>query len=153
VAVQSVTLPVGTLITIRTIDAIDSKAGDLNKEYAASLDEPVVVNDVTVMPAKANAVLRIVDIKQAGKLKGSTTLSLRLVAVNVNGQRVGLETGDFVSASSGKGKTTARNGAIGTAAGCGLGAVAGGAVGCGVGGAIGGAVGAGASVFIGRRQD
>ena len=113
VAVNDVTLPAGTEITIRTIDAIDSKTGDTYREYAASLDEPLVVDQVTIAPAKSNAVLKIAEIKQAGKLKGSTTLSLHLIAVTINDQRVALDTSDVVSASTGKGKTTARNGAIG----------------------------------------
>jgi hypothetical protein len=148
--VRSITLPAGTPISVRTIDAIDSKTGDTYREYAASLDEPVVVNQVTVAPTKVSAVLKIAEIKQAGRLKGSTTLSLRLIAVIIDGQRVGLETGDVVSASSGKGKTTIRDGAIGTAAGCGIGAAVGGAVGCGVGGAVGGAIGASTSALLGK---
>lgn len=148
--VQATTLPVGTSISVRTIDAIDSKTGNTEREYAASLDEPVVVNQVTVAPTKMRAVLKIREIKPAGKLKGSTTLSLQLVAITINGQRVVLETGDVVSASSGKGKTTALNGAIGAAGGCGIGVAVGGAVGCGVGGVIGGASGIAASILFGK---
>jgi len=148
--VQSITLPMGTSIIVRTIDAIDSKTGDTSREYAASLDEPVIVNQVTVAPAKASAVLKIGEIKQAGKLKGSTTLSLQLVALTINGQRVVLQTGDVPSASSGKAKDTIRDGAIGAATGCGIGAAAAGVVGCEVGGAIGVVSGVATSVLIGK---
>jgi hypothetical protein len=148
--VQSTTLPMGTSITVRTIDAIDSQTGDTSREYAASLDEPIVVNQVTVVPAKAGAVLKIVEIKQAGRLKGSATLSLEIVALTVDGQRVVLKTADVVSASGGKGKDTILDGAVGTAAGCGIGAAAGGPVGCGVGGAVGGAIGVATSMFTGK---
>jgi len=48
---QSITLPVGTEIAISTIDRIDSKTADKNKEYAASLDDPVIVDGVEVVPA------------------------------------------------------------------------------------------------------
>ena len=143
-------LPVGTAITVRTIDTIDSKTGDTTRTYAASLDEPLVVDGVAVVPAKVSAVLQIIEIDQAGRLKGNTTLSLRIVALTINGKKVGLETSDVVSASSGKGKSTMRDGAIGGAAGCGIGAAAAGAVGCGVGGAVGTVSGVATSVFIGK---
>src|ERR1700689_1524675 len=47
------TLPVGTRISIRTIDKIDSDTADEYKEYAASVDDAVVVNGVSAVPAKA----------------------------------------------------------------------------------------------------
>jgi hypothetical protein len=150
VTLQDIELPAGTVITVRTIDAIDSKTGDTFREYAASLDDSVVVNQVTVAPAKANAFVKIGGIKQAGKLKGSTTLSLHLIALTINGRRIELETDDVVSASSGKGKDTVRDGAIGAVGGCGIGAVAGGTIGCGVGGAIGSAAGVTVSVLRGK---
>ena len=37
---------------VRTIDAIDSKTGDTYREYAASLDEPIVVNGVVMATRK-----------------------------------------------------------------------------------------------------
>jgi hypothetical protein len=47
---QPQTLPIGTKISIRTIDEIDSNKADESKEYAASVDEAVVVNGITAVP-------------------------------------------------------------------------------------------------------
>jgi hypothetical protein len=129
--------PVGTVVTVRTIEAIDSKQASKTREYAASLDDPLILNGVEVVPANVNAVLQVKNVKASGALMGKASLSLAIVALTVNGRRVALETGDVVSSSGSQTKQTARNGAVGAAAGCGLGAVFGGALGCGVGGAIG----------------
>jgi hypothetical protein len=135
-APQSITLPVGTEIAISTIDRIDSKTADKNKEYAASLDDPVIVDGVTVVPAKTNAFLRVTDVKNP-KFKRAS-LSLSLVALTVNGQRVEVNT-DKVDSQSG---TRATRTAVGAAAGAGAGAAIGAAVGGGAGAGIGAGVGA-----------
>ena len=67
-----ITLPIGTEIAARTIDRIDSKKADKNKEYAASLDDPLVVNGVTIAPANATAFLRVTEIRNP-KLKGKAS--------------------------------------------------------------------------------
>jgi uncharacterized protein YcfJ len=133
---QSITLPVGTEIAISTIDRIDSKTADKNKEYAASLDDPVIVDGVEVVPAKASAYLRVTDVKNPKFKRASLTLSL--VAVTVNGQRVEVNT-DTVDSQSG---TRAKRTAVGAAAGAGAGAAIGAAVGGGAGAGIGAGVGA-----------
>jgi hypothetical protein len=146
-AADVVTLPSGTEITIRTIDAVDSKKDHLNTEYAASLDGPLPKDGVPVVPAKSTAILRLTEVSQAGKLTGSTSLSLRLVAITINGQRIPVETGDVVSKSASKGKNTALRGLIGGAAGATIGALAGGATGAAIGAAAGAGAGTGSAIF------
>jgi hypothetical protein len=131
VETQSITLPVGTEIAISTIDRIDSKTADKNKEYAASLDDAVIVDGVTVVPAKTNAFLRVTDVKNPKFKRASLTFSL--VALTVNGQRVEVNT-DTVDSQSG---TRAKRTAVGAAAGA-VGGGAGAVIGAGV-GALGGA--------------
>jgi hypothetical protein len=46
---RGMTLPTGTEISLRTVDTIDSKKADGYKEYTAIVDDPVVVNGVTVI--------------------------------------------------------------------------------------------------------
>ena len=96
---QSITLPIGTEIAIRTIDRIDSKNADLKREYAANLDDPIVVNGVTVAPANTRAFLRVTDVQRAGFARRAS-LSISLIAVNINGQRVNVER-DEVDSKSG----------------------------------------------------
>jgi uncharacterized protein YcfJ len=133
---QSITLPVGTEIAISTIDRIDSKTADKNKEYAASLDDAVIVDGVEVVPARTSAILRVTDVKNP-KFKRAT-LSISLVALTLNGRRVEVNT-DKVDSQSG---TRATRTAVGAAAGAGAGAAIGAAVGGGAGAGIGAGVGA-----------
>ncbi len=145
----SITLPIGTEIAVRTIDRIDSKKADLSHEYAASLDDPIIVNGVTVVPANANAVLKIVEAQGPG-LTHSASLATALVAVIINGQRVNVETGKVDSKAGSRAKRTAAGGAIGAGAGAGIGAAAGGGVGAAAGAAAGAGVGAIAARVTGR---
>ncbi len=123
---QSITLPAGTEIAIRTIDRIDSKTADLHREYAAVLDDPIEVDGVTVAPANANAYLQVTDKKSSG-FKRRASLSLTLTAVVINGERVQFVTSTVDSQSGSQAKRTLAGGAAGAGAGAVIGGIAGGA--------------------------
>ena len=138
----SITLPAGTEIAIRTVNRIDSKKADLRTEYPASLDDPIVVNGETVVPANANAFLRVTELHSPG-MTHRASLSMTLVAVMVNGQRIALETGKVDSTAGSQAKRTAVGAVGGAAGGAAIGALAGGGLGAAVGagaGAVGGAL-------------
>ncbi|HEY7388097.1 MAG TPA: hypothetical protein VH640_06285 [Bryobacteraceae bacterium] len=138
---QTITLPAGTEIAVRTIDRIDSKTADLSHEYAGSLDDPIVVNGVEVVPANANAVLKVVEAQKSG-LTHRASLSTALVAVYIHGQRYNLRTSKVDSKAGSPAKRTVAGGAIGAGAGAAIGAAAGGAAGAAVGAGLGAAAGA-----------
>jgi len=133
---QTFTLPAGTEISIRTIDAIDSRKADSYREYAANLDDPLLLNGITIWPASTTAVLRVTDIQHAG-FKRPASLSLSLIAVNVSNQRISMETAKLDSQSGAQGKRTL----AGTGIGAGTGALIGSATG-GLGALIGAGIGA-----------
>jgi hypothetical protein len=122
---QTQTLPAGTSISIRTIDAINSKTADEDKDYAASVDDPVVVAGVTVIPAKTPAFLRVKVTKphMLSFPPKSASLALHLVAFNINGRRVEVITNaDQQKADS----HSARDAAVGAGSGALIGLLAGG---------------------------
>jgi len=131
----------GTALKIRMIDSVDSERDQMGKTFRASLDEAVVdPNGATLIPRGADAVVKLVDDQQSGKLAGRTVLTLNLMSVQVNGQTVEINTQNVTEQS---GSRTARSAKVigGTAvAGAIIGALAGG----GKGAAIGTAAGAGA---------
>jgi hypothetical protein len=131
---QSVTLPIGTEIAVRTIDRINSKTADLHKEYAATLDDPVIVDGVTVVPANTNAILRVADRNRA-------SLSISLIALTINGQRVEVNTDKIDSRRGSTAKRTAVGAGAGAGTGAAIGAIAGGGAGAGIGAAVGAATG------------
>jgi len=149
---QSITLPVGTEIAVRTVDRIDSKSAKLNRDYAATLDDPIVVGGVTIVPANSNAFLQVTD-KQRSGFTRRASLSLALVAVTVNGQRVAIETEKVDSKSGSQAKRTATGTAIGAGTGAVIGGLAGGGLGAGIGAAAGGAAGAVGGVLMGKTVE
>ena len=146
---QGVTLPAGTEIAIRTLDRISSKNASLSREYAASLDDPLIADGVEVAPAGANAFLRVVEAKSSG-MGHRASLSVTLAAVVINGERVNVETGKVDSQAGSPAKRTAAGTAIGAGAGAGIGAAAGGGAGAAVGAGIGAVGGAIAGKLMGK---
>jgi uncharacterized protein YcfJ len=145
---SNITLPVGLEIAIRTISRIDSKKTDTYTEYEASLDDPIVVDGVQVVPVNGRAIFRVTEIHNA-HLKRSS-LSMALVAVFVNGQRVNVKTGDVDSQSGSHAKSTLTGTAVGAGAGAAIGAAAGGGAGAAVGAGAGAAVGTVAGLASGK---
>jgi hypothetical protein len=136
-----VTLPSGTVLTIRMVDSVDSERDHVGQTFRASLDEPVVDSGGnTLIPRGADVVVKLVDDQQSGKLAGRTVLTMDLASVRVNGRDVEIDTQSVTEQS---GSRTARSGKVigGTAA---LGAIIGAIAGGGKGAAIGAGAGAGA---------
>jgi hypothetical protein len=142
---NGITLPIGTEIAVRTIERIDSKKADLSREYAGSLDDPIVVDGVEVVPANENAVLKVVEAQGPG-LTHRASLATVLVAVTIHGRRVRVETGKVDSKAGSQAKRTL----AGTGAGAGAGAAIGAAAGGGAGAVIGAGVGAAAGGVVGK---
>ena len=94
---QSITIPAGTQISIRTTSAINSRKADKSTEYPVSMDDPVTVDGVVVVPVNANAWLRVTDLNNP-RLVGRASMSTALVAVTgMNGQRIDVITGNVDS--------------------------------------------------------
>ena len=137
---MGVTLPAGTNFVVRLIDAVDSETNRVGQTFAASMDEPVIVDGNQVISRGSDVVVKLVDDKESGKLTGSTVLTLDLVSVKVNGKVVDVNTQAVSRASAGRGGRTAKMATGGAALGAIIGAIAGG----GKGAAIGAGAGAGA---------
>jgi hypothetical protein len=144
---SAIEIPAGTSLVVRLIDSVDSEKDRLGQTYRASIDEPVLVNNDTVIPRGADVIAKLVEDKQSGKLAGKTVLTLDLLSVQVNGQMIDIVTSEVTQSSSSR---TARTGKVvgGTAAvGAIIGAIAGGGKGAAIGAASGAAVGAGAEIL------
>src|SRR5215472_3798639 len=73
-AAVGVTLPAGTTFVIRMIDAVDSEKARVGQSFAASLDQPVMVDGNSIVPRGADVVVKLVDSKESGKLAGKAEL-------------------------------------------------------------------------------
>jgi len=141
---SGVTLPAGTKLVIRMIDAVDSERNTVGQTFAASLDEPVLIDGQAVIPRGADVVVKLVDDKESGKLTGRTTLTLALMSLKVNGRMVDVNTETVSQESASRGARTAKVAGGAAALGTIIGAVAGGGKGAAIG--LGAGLGAGAGV-------
>ncbi|HUI81077.1 MAG TPA: hypothetical protein VLY24_24300 [Bryobacteraceae bacterium] len=139
-------LPAGTNLVVRLIEGVDSETNRVGQTFAASLDEPVMINGETVIPRGADAVVKLVDSKDSGKFTGRSELTLSLASVKVNGQPVDINSQTVSRESSSRGERTAKVAGGTAAVGAIIGAIAGGGKGAAIGAAAGGAAGAGAEV-------
>jgi len=76
-----VTVPAGTVITVRMIDGIDSARNTAGEEFAASLDAPIVVGDKVVIQRGADARVRLVRDTSAGHIEGRSEVKLELASI------------------------------------------------------------------------
>ncbi len=143
----SVLLPTGTAFTVRMIDAVDSQKNNVGDTFAASMDEPVMVDGKTVIPRGADVVVKLVDDKESGKLTGRAELALSLMSVKLNGRSVDINTQTVTQVSDSRGGKTAKMATGGAALGAIIGAIAGGGKGAAIGAGAGAGAGAGVQVL------
>jgi hypothetical protein len=139
-----VTIPAGTVITVRTVDPVDSSKNQTGDQFAATIESPVEENGQIIIPRYAKARLQLVGERTAGRIKGQSEVELQLVSLTVDGRSYPVSSGVYQQEASSRGKQTAKRVGIGAAAGGIIGAIVGG----GKGAAIGAGVGAGAGTGV-----
>src|SRR6201997_5628176 len=142
-----VTLPAGTRISVRTIDAIDSTQNQVGDRFQASLEEPLRVDGYEVVSADAAVYGRLTESKESGTFTGRSQLRLELTALVVNGQTVPIVTGDYQLTGKSRGASTAKRTVGGAVVGSIIGAIAGGGKGAAIGAGVGAGVGAGSETI------
>jgi hypothetical protein len=149
---QKVTVPDGTLLSVRLIDPIDSETAQQGQTFRASLDSPIVVDDQVVIPAKADVDGDIVTAKSAGKFAGQSELAIELTRVRYNGHTYDLHTNQWSKQGSSRGKNTAEKVGGGAALGAIIGGLAGGGRGAAIGATVGGGAGGGVQAATHGQQ-
>ncbi len=147
--VQSIVIPQGTQISVRTDEAIDSTKNALGRLYAAKIQQDVVDSTGVVgIPAGTEAKLQVVDLNQGNQNQSnanSKNLALDLYSVILNGKEYRVDSSSVAengSAGFGMNKRTAVFTGGGAGLGALMGAVFGGGRGAGIGTLAGGALGA-----------
>lgn len=141
---ETVTIPAGTHVSVRTTQAIDSSKDKAGQVFRASLDAPIFVNGQAVVPAGADVSIRLAVAKAAGRMTGTSELELQLVKLVAWGRSYPLTSNVYAATGKSRGKDTAKKVGVGAAVGAIIGAIAGG----GKGAAIGAATGAGAGTAV-----
>jgi hypothetical protein len=142
-----VTIPAGTRISLRTIDAIDSAQNQVGDRFQATLEEPLRVDGSEIVSRDAAVFGRLAQSKESGTFTGRSQLRLELTAFVVNGQTVPIVTGDYELTGKSRGASTAKRTVGGAAVGSIIGALAGGGKGAAIGAGVGAGAGAGSEII------
>lgn len=137
---ESVTVPAGTVVSVRLQNTVSSATASPGETFDAVLDEPLIVKGQTVADRGTPVTGRVVEAKSSGRLHNSGYLRLTLASITINGKAVPVQTSSLFAKGANHNK---RNAAL-IGGGAGAGALIGGLAGGGKGALIGGLVGAGA---------
>ena len=139
-----VTIPQGTLLQLRTSEAVGTKRAKDGEPVQFTVIQDVAFGGVLAIPRGATVHGVVSEVKKvgSGELAGSSSLALTLTSLDLGGQNYPLETDAFKVKGPNKAGQTVGNG-IGGAI---VGAIIGGAIGRGEGAAIGAGAGAAAGV-------
>jgi len=149
---KTVTLPQGTVLTVRLNEALSSKTNHTGDTFTAVIEEPVEVDGKVVIPKGLSASGTVTEAKARGKIKGNATLRLVLDSITIKEKEYDIRTSAVAREMEGKGKRTAAIGGGGAATGAIVGAVAGGAKGFGIGMLVGAGVGLAGGAFTGNKN-
>jgi hypothetical protein len=141
---KRITVPAGTRILIRMVDSIDSSKQKTGFRFSATLETNLQVEDTVVAPRGTTLYGRLAAASSAGKMSGSSELTLELTDVLINGTAYPLLTSTYEVKGKGEGGNTAKK----VVGGAGLGALIGGLAGGGKGAGIGALAGAGAGTAV-----
>lgn len=142
--VQKVTIPDGTQLAVRLVEALDSGRNHPGDVFHGTLSQPIVLGDKVVVPASSDVTGQVIDAKDAGHFSGNSSLALKLTTLTVNGKTYQISTEQWEQQGKGRGKNTAAKVGGGALAG----ALIGGLIGGGKGAAIGAGVGAGGGTAV-----
>jgi hypothetical protein len=137
--VQTVTIPEGTEVQVRLVDALGSARNQSGDKFLATLDQPIVVNNWVAVPKGAKVTGRVISAQPSGHLKTPAELALTLTSIEVDGGAHDLTTSNYVR----RGTSHAKRNAAWIGGGAAGGALLGGLIGGKKGAAIGAGAGAG----------
>jgi hypothetical protein len=107
-----VTIPAGTVLTVRMESPVSSKDKEGTKFTAKLLADLMAGNTVA---AKAGTTVygEVDKSKQAGRLAGKSQLAISLTGIDMSGKVLPIMTSNFAEAGKSEGRKTARNAAVG----------------------------------------
>ncbi len=141
---KKITVPAGTRILVRMVDSIDSSKQKMGFKFTATLETNLQYDNVVIAPRGSTVYGRLASASSAGRMSGSSQLTLELTDIVINGTAYPLMTSTYEVKGSGEGSKTAKK----VVGGAGLGALIGGIAGGGKGAGIGALAGAGAGTAV-----
>ena len=149
---QKVTIPSGTSLSVRLVDALDSETATQGQTFHATLNSPLAVDGAMAIPTGYNVEGHVVSVQSAGKFSGQSLLVLQLDRISAAGNFYNVQTDQYKKQGSSRGKNTAEKVGGGAGIGAIIGALAGGGKGAAIGAVAGGGLGAGAQGISHSQQ-
>jgi hypothetical protein len=149
---QRVTVPYGTVLSVRLVDPIDSERNQLGDVFHATLNAPITQDGAVVIPSGSDVQGHLADVKSAGKFAGKSVVILQLDSISSGGQTYNVQTDQYTREGSSRGKNTAEKVGAGAGIGAIIGALAGGGKGAAIGAAAGGGIGGGVQAATKGQQ-
>lgn len=144
---RTVTVPAGTLITVRLRDALSTERHSTHDAFYATLDAPLIIEGLVIAERGAMVRGRVVEAVNPGRVKGRAALVLQLDELTTSdGQKVEIRTDAFRHEAESEVKRDVARTGVAAGIGAAIGAIAGGGKGAAIGAAIGGAAGAGGAM-------
>jgi outer membrane lipoprotein SlyB len=138
---KRITVPAGTRILIRTVDAIDSSKQKTGFRFTATLETNLQAEDKVIAPRGTTVYGRLAQASSAGRMSGSSELTLELTDILINGTAYPVLTSTYEVKGKGEGGKTAKKVVGGAGLGALIGGIAGGGKGAGIGAVAGAATG------------
>ncbi len=138
---KTITVPAGTRILIRLVDSVDSSKQKTGYRFTATLETNLQAVDVVVAPRGTTVYGQLASASSAGRMSGSSQLTLELTDIVINGTAYPLLSSTYEVKGSGEGSKTAKKVIGGAGLGALIGGIAGGGKGAGIGALAGGAGG------------
>src|SRR5262249_28793248 len=91
-AAPGLTIPQGTVVTVRTNQALSSDHNHAGDVFSATLQQPLIVRGIVVAQAGQAVTGRVVEAKRAGMVSGVSHLGVQLTALTAaDGQIVPID--------------------------------------------------------------
>ena len=136
-----VNLPAGTQVLVRMRDSVDSSKNKAGDRFTGSLETNLMVGNTVAAPRGSTVYLRLANATSAGRMSGSSQLTLELTNVVIQGTAYPLLSDTYDVKGQGEGSKTAKKVLGGAGLGALIGGIAGGGAGAAIGAASGGALG------------
>jgi len=148
----SVQIPAGTMVNVRLNHWLTSDHVQAGTGFDGSIANDVVAGNEIALPRGATVQGTVLDVHQAGSLKGKGSITLQLQTVQLGGRSYPLQSEPWTIDGRDKTGQTVGSTAFGAIFGALIGGAVGGGAGAGAGAAIGGAAGLGTSAIAGGGQ-
>ena len=131
----NITVPSGTRLVVRTSDTVDSSQHSAGHRFRGQLEGAIVIDGITVAPRGTTVHGTITSASQAGRVAGSSELSVEWTDIMIDDQLFPIATTGLTAQTSGEGGRTVGR----TARGAALGGLVGGSSGARTGARVGAA--------------